>query len=53
MRAQDDVVSKPFRIPELVPKIEQLLERYSRPGSAQQSNSPGLSRESSDERVQL
>ena len=24
---QDDVVSKPFRIPELVPKIQQLVER--------------------------
>lgn len=27
----DDVVSKPFRIPELVPKIEELMERYPMP----------------------
>jgi signal transduction histidine kinase/CheY-like chemotaxis protein len=26
--SQDDVVSKPFRIPELMPKIEELLARY-------------------------
>jgi len=25
---QDDVVSKPFRIPELMPKIEELSARY-------------------------
>ncbi|KAK4551845.1 hypothetical protein LTR86_010841 [Recurvomyces mirabilis] len=29
----DDVVSKPFRIPELVPKIEELMIRYPMPGS--------------------
>ncbi|KAK5121060.1 hypothetical protein LTR85_005544 [Meristemomyces frigidus] len=27
----DDVVSKPFRIPELLPKIEELMERYPMP----------------------
>ncbi|KAK0879305.1 hypothetical protein LTR87_006829 [Friedmanniomyces endolithicus] len=27
----DDVVSKPFRIPELVPKIEELMEKYPMP----------------------
>ncbi|EME46562.1 hypothetical protein DOTSEDRAFT_70542 [Dothistroma septosporum NZE10] len=27
----DDVVSKPFRIPELIPKIEELMERYPMP----------------------
>ncbi|KAK4626329.1 Hybrid signal transduction histidine kinase K [Fulvia fulva] len=27
----DDVVSKPFRIPELMPKIEELMERYPMP----------------------
>lgn len=25
---QDDVISKPFRIPELMPKIEELVEKY-------------------------
>lgn len=25
---QDDVVSKPFRITELIPKVEDLAERY-------------------------
>lgn len=25
---QDDVVSKPFRIPELIPKIEQLVAKF-------------------------
>ncbi len=28
---QDDVVSKPFRIPELVPKIEELIAKYPAP----------------------
>lgn len=28
---QDDVVSKPFRIPELLPKIEELMARYPAP----------------------
>jgi CheY-like chemotaxis protein len=27
----DDVVSKPFRIPELVPKIEELMRRFPMP----------------------
>ncbi|KAK5161520.1 hypothetical protein LTR04_004284 [Oleoguttula sp. CCFEE 6159] len=27
----DDVVSKPFRVPELIPKIEELMERYRQP----------------------
>ncbi|KAK6435847.1 hypothetical protein LTR95_007970 [Oleoguttula sp. CCFEE 5521] len=27
----DDVVSKPFRIPELIPKIEELMERFPMP----------------------
>jgi DNA-binding response OmpR family regulator len=27
----DDVVSKPFRIPELVPKIEELMLKYPMP----------------------
>lgn len=31
MFVQDDVVSKPFRIPELVPKIEELLVKYPMP----------------------
>ena len=26
--AQDDVVSKPFRIPDLIPKIEQLVLKF-------------------------
>ncbi len=26
---QDDVVSKPFRIPDLIPKVEQLSDLYS------------------------
>lgn len=26
---QDDVISKPFRIPELIPKIEELVAKYS------------------------
>lgn len=30
---QDDVVSKPFRIPELVPKIEELMAKYPMPSS--------------------
>ncbi|KAF2483414.1 hypothetical protein BDY17DRAFT_250480 [Neohortaea acidophila] len=30
----DDVVSKPFRIPELVPKIEELLAKYPGPGAS-------------------
>ncbi|KAK3115682.1 hypothetical protein LTR53_004745 [Teratosphaeriaceae sp. CCFEE 6253] len=30
----DDVVSKPFRIPDLVPKIEELMERYPMPSAA-------------------
>lgn len=25
---QDDVISKPFRIPELIPKIEELVAKY-------------------------
>jgi DNA-binding response OmpR family regulator len=25
---QDDVISKPFRIPELMPKIEELVGKY-------------------------
>jgi DNA-binding response OmpR family regulator len=25
---QDDVISKPFRIPELIPKIEELVSKY-------------------------
>jgi hypothetical protein len=25
---QDDVVSKPFRIPELIPKIDELVAKY-------------------------
>lgn len=25
---QDDVISKPFRIPELIPKIEELVKKY-------------------------
>ena len=25
---QDDVVSKPFRIPDLIPKIEELVAKY-------------------------
>lgn len=28
---QDDVVSKPFRIKELIPKIEELSEQYPPP----------------------
>jgi DNA-binding response OmpR family regulator len=28
---QDDVVSKPFRIGELVPKIEELASKYPKP----------------------
>ncbi|KAF2765202.1 hypothetical protein EJ03DRAFT_217859 [Teratosphaeria nubilosa] len=31
---QDDVVSKPFRIPELVPKIEELMLRYPMPSAS-------------------
>jgi hypothetical protein len=31
MLKQDDVVSKPFRIPDLTPKIEQLLEKFPTP----------------------
>ena len=27
----DDVVSKPFRIPELIPKIEELMAKYPMP----------------------
>ncbi|KAK3653387.1 hypothetical protein LTR56_004591 [Elasticomyces elasticus] len=30
----DDVVSKPFRIPELVPKIEELMKKYPMPSAA-------------------
>ena len=30
----DDVVSKPFRIPDLVPKIEELMEKYPAPEEA-------------------
>lgn len=26
---QDDVISKPFRMPELIPKITELVEQYS------------------------
>jgi len=33
---QDDVVSKPFRIPDLVPKIEELMVRYPMPEGAYQ-----------------
>ena len=28
MSMQDDVVSKPFRIPDLIPKIEELIAKY-------------------------
>ncbi len=28
MLFQDDVISKPFRIPELMPKIEELINQY-------------------------
>jgi hypothetical protein len=28
VRLQDDVVSKPFRIPELIPKIDELVAKY-------------------------
>ncbi|TKA79553.1 hypothetical protein B0A55_02743 [Friedmanniomyces simplex] len=34
LAGMDDVVSKPFRIPELVPKIEELLERYPMPSAS-------------------
>nr|POF17036.1 hybrid signal transduction histidine kinase k [Quercus suber] len=37
----DDVVSKPFRIPELVPKIEELMERYPAPSRV---SSPSVTR---------
>ena len=37
MVVQDDVVSKPFRIPELVPKIEELLVKYPMPTRATNS----------------
>ncbi|KAK5131794.1 hypothetical protein LTR08_000549 [Meristemomyces frigidus] len=30
----DDVVSKPFRIPELIPKIEELMQRYPMPSAS-------------------
>lgn len=30
----DDVVSKPFRIPELIPKIEELMEKFKEEGKA-------------------
>ncbi|KAK1029671.1 hypothetical protein LTS16_019535 [Friedmanniomyces endolithicus] len=33
----DDVVSKPFRIPELVPKIEELMEKYPMPRASSAS----------------
>ncbi|KAK1817192.1 hypothetical protein LTR12_008382 [Friedmanniomyces endolithicus] len=35
----DDVVSKPFRIPELVPKIEELMEKYPMPRASSTSAS--------------
>ena len=31
MILKDDVVSKPFRIPDLIPKIEELMEKYPEP----------------------
>ncbi|KAJ9648274.1 hypothetical protein H2199_001127 [Coniosporium tulheliwenetii] len=39
----DDVVSKPFRIPELVPKIEELAARYAEGKSQQPNNTTSAS----------
>jgi DNA-binding response OmpR family regulator len=30
---KDDVISKPFRIPDLMPKIEELVNRYGTPSA--------------------
>jgi DNA-binding response OmpR family regulator len=30
---QDDVISKPFRIPELMPKIEELVKKFGLPAA--------------------
>ena len=37
---QDDVVSKPFRIGDLIPKVEELALRYSTPSTPKASRPP-------------